>query len=72
MDITGISSTPLSAISNSMGSTRMNAAVSTLKKAMDIQEQSALMLLQALPDPAAIQGSVTPGSNVGQYIDVRA
>ena len=72
MDITGISTAPLSAISPSMGATRMTAAVSTLKKAMDIQQQSALLLLQALPDPTAIQGSSTQGSIVGQYIDVRA
>jgi hypothetical protein len=55
-----------------MGATRMTAAVSTLKKAMEIQQQSALLLLQALPDPTAIQGSSTQGSIVGQYIDVRA
>jgi hypothetical protein len=40
--------------------------IRVLKKAMDIQEQSALQLLQALPQPP----SNPP--NLGQNIDVKA
>lgn len=63
MDITSMSS--LSAVlSQAQASDAVGIAV--LKKAMDIQEQTAMQLIQALPQPA----SNPP--NLGNHVDVRA
>ena len=63
MDITALAS-----LGTALSQARLGDAVgvSVLKKAMDIQEQSALQLLQALPQPP----SNPP--NLGQNIDVKA
>lgn len=63
MDISSIGS-----LTTALSSAGVGDAVSTfvLKKAMDIQEQSALQLLQALP-----QISSNP-PNLGNGIDVKA
>ena len=63
MDITALAS-----LSTALSQTQLGDAVgiSVLKKAMDIQEQSSLQLLQALPQ----QYSNPP--NLGNSVDVRA
>lgn len=63
MDITALAS-----LSTGLSQAQLGDAVgiSVLKKAMDIQEQSALQLLQALPQ----QYSNPP--NLGNSVDVRA
>lgn len=63
MDITALAS-----LSTALSQAQLGDAVgiSVLKKAMDIQEQSALQLLQALPQ----QYSNPP--NLGNSVDVRA
>lgn len=63
MDITALAS-----LSTALSQTQLGDAVgiSVLKKAMDIQEQSSLQLLQALPQ----QYSNPP--NLGNSVDVKA
>jgi hypothetical protein len=63
MDITALAS-----LSTALSQAQLGDAVgiSVLKKAMDIQEQSSLQLLQALPQ----QYSNPP--NLGNSVDVRA
>jgi hypothetical protein len=63
MDITGLAS-----LSTALSQAQLGDAVgiSVLKKAMDIQEQSSLQLLQALPQ----QYSNPP--NLGNSVDVKA
>lgn len=57
-----VSSIAAAASANSMAQVQQQASVSVLKKALDIQEQSALQLLEALPEPvAAPVGSATGG-----------
>ena len=53
---------------NAMAEVQHEAAVSVLKKTMDIQEQSAMQLLQAIPQPPAPVASGTSGG----YIDTWA
>lgn len=62
MDVAGVAS-----LSTALSQAQTGDAVSTLvlKKAMEIQAQSALQLLQAVPQP-----SNPP--NLGQNVDVRA
>jgi hypothetical protein len=62
MDVSSIAS-----LSTALSQAQVGDAVSTLvlKKAMDIQAQGALELLQALPQP------VNP-PNLGNSVDVRA
>ncbi len=64
MDVSAIAS---AASANAMAEVQQEAAVSVLKKTMDIQEQSAMQLLQAIPQPAA--PSV---GTAGGYIDTWA
>lgn len=63
MDVGSISS-----LSTALSQARTGDAVAVLvmKKAMDVQAQSALQLLQALPQPAS-----NP-ANLGNSVDVRA
>ena len=63
MDVTSIGS-----LSTALSQAEVADAVGirVLKKAMDIQEQSALQLLQALPQP------LSNPPNLGQNIDVKA
>lgn len=63
MDLSGIGS-----LSTALSQSQTGDAVSTLvlKKAMQIQEESALQLLQALPQPPS-----NP-AHLGQNIDVKA
>ncbi|MBF1164370.1 MAG: YjfB family protein [Dechloromonas agitata] len=63
MDITALAS-----LSTALSQAQLGDAVgiSVLKKAMDIQEQSALQLLQALPP------QYNNPSNLGNSVDVRA
>ena len=65
MDVASIAA---AASSNAMAEVQHEAAVSVLKKTMDIQEQSALQLLQAIPQPPAPVASGTAGG----YIDTWA
>ena len=65
MDVASIAA---AASSNAMAEVQHEAAVSVLKKTMDIQEQSAMQLLQAIPQPPAPVGSGTSGG----YIDTWA
>jgi hypothetical protein len=64
MDVAPIAA---AASSNAMAEVQHEAAVSVLKKTMDIQEQSAIQLLQAIPQPPA--PSV---GTAGGYIDTWA
>lgn len=64
MDVASIAA---AASSNAMAEVQQEAAVSVLKKTMDIQEQSAMQLLQAIPQPPA------PAlGTAGGYIDTWA
>ena len=65
MDVASIAA---AASSNAMAGVQHEAAVSVLKKTMDIQEQSAMQLLQAIPQPPAPVASGTSGG----YIDTWA
>lgn len=52
-----VSSIAAFASANAMANARQEVSLSVLKKAMDIQEQSAMQLLEALPPvPAASTG----------------
>ena len=64
MDVASIAA---AASSNAMAEVQHEAAVSVLKKTMDIQEQSAMQLLQAIHQPPA--PSV---GTAGGYIDTWA
>ncbi|SFZ78950.1 YjfB family protein [Chitinimonas taiwanensis] len=61
-----ISSVANAASNATAASTQATASILMLRKAMDIQSQNAMTLLQALPQPA----SNPP--NLGNVIDVRA
>jgi len=63
MDVTSLAS-----VATDMATTRTNAAVSTavLKKAIDIQAQSVLDLLDALPQPSNLP------SHLGQNVNTQA
>ena len=65
MDVASIAA---AASSNAMAEVQHEAAVSVLKKTMDIQEQSAMQVLQAIPQPPAPVASGTSGG----YIDTWA
>lgn len=65
MDVASIAA---AASSNAMAEVQQEAAVSVLKKTMDIQEQSAMQLLQAIPQPPVPVASGTAGG----YIDTWA
>ena len=58
MDISGVQT---AAIASNVGQNDA-AGIAVLKKAMDIQEQSALQLIESIP---------TPSANVGQNINVK-
>lgn len=64
MEISGISASAASAASLSDGAPH---AVAVLKKALDVQAQTAAALISTLPPPAQ-PGSSPP--NVGQNIDI--
>ena len=64
MDVASIAA---AASSNALTEVQHETAVSVLKKTMDIQEQSAMQLLQAIPQPPA--PSV---GTAGGYIDTWA
>lgn len=59
-----VSSAAASASAMSLATVQAQASVSLLRKALDIQQSSALQLLQALPAPAA-SGSV--GTQINTY-----
>lgn len=65
MDVASIAA---AASSNAMAEVQHEAAVSVLRKTMDIQEQSAMQLLQAIPQPPAPVSAGTAGG----YIDTWA
>lgn len=60
-----VSSIAAAASANAMAKTQHTASLMVLKKAMDIQEQSALQLLEALPPPV-------PAGSAGSVIDTWA
>lgn len=64
MDVSAIAS---AASANAMAEVQQEAAISVLKKTMDIQAQSAMQLLQAIPQPPA-----APTGTAGGYIDTWA
>jgi len=64
MDISGIVNAASNAAS---GDTAAAAGVYTLRKALDLQQQSAISLLQAIPQPA-----YSNPPNLGNAVDVRA
>jgi hypothetical protein len=63
-----VSSIAAAASANSMAQVQQQASVSVLKKALDIQEQSAMQLLQALPAPQ----QAAPVGTAGGVIDTWA
>lgn len=69
MDISGVSAATVSSLTGSHANSSQAVSVSVLKKALDIQEQSAQQLLQVLPQP---QSLADPASPLGQNIDVSA
>lgn len=62
-----VSSIAAAASANSASQLRAQVSVSVLKMALDIQQQGALQLLEALPQPAA-----APVGSVGGVIDTYA
>lgn len=62
-----ISSIAAAVSANSANQLRAEVSVAVLKKALDIQEQGALQLLEALPQPAA-----APVGSVGGVINTYA
>ena len=65
MDVASIAA---AASSNALAEVQHEAAVAVLKKTMDSQEQRAMQLLQAIPQPPAPVASGTSGG----YIDTWA
>lgn len=67
MDVTSVNG--IAALATDMSAQKTQAAISTtmLRKALDVQQQSALSLLQALPQPVS---SNPP--NLGNSVNVRA
>ena len=61
MDVASIAA---AASSNAMAEVQHEAAISVLRKTMDIQQQSAMQLLQAIPQPPA-----PATGTAGGYID---
>lgn len=55
MEVTSIAAM---ATTNAMTRTQQELAVAVLKKSMDLHEASAMQLLQAIPAPPAIAGTV--------------
>lgn len=64
MDVNSVSSL---ASSMSQGKTGDTVNILVLKKAMDIQAQSAAQLIAAIPQPAAVNPP-----NLGQNVDLKA
>lgn len=62
-----VSSIAAAASANAMTQVQQQASVAVLKKALELQEQGALQLLQALPPPAA-----SPVGTAGGVIDTYA
>ncbi len=62
-----VSSIAAASTANAMARVQQEASVSVLKQALDIQEQSAMQLLQAIPLPQAI-----PLGTAGGLIDTWA
>lgn len=62
-----VSSIAAAASANAMTQVQQQASVAVLKKALELQEQGALQLLQALPQPAA-----SPVGTAGGVIDTYA
>lgn len=56
-----VSSIAAASTANVMARVQQEASVSVLKQALDIQEQSAMQLLQAIPLPPAIPVGTTGG-----------
>ena len=64
-----ISSANISSLVNQ--TTSDNLSVQVLKKALDIQSQNALALIDSLPKPASPNPANNP-SHLGQHIDIKA
>ncbi|MEW6445385.1 MAG: YjfB family protein [Pseudomonadota bacterium] len=64
MDVTSIASL---ATQMSAAQTMQEVQASVLKKAMDIQEQTAARLIESIPRPAPASGSLSLGQNVDLY-----
>lgn len=62
-----VSSIAAAASANSASQLREQVSVSVLKKALDIQEQGAMQLLEALPQPVA-----APAGSAGGVINTYA
>lgn len=60
-----VSSIAAAASANAMAQVQQQASIAVLKKALELQEQGALQLLQALPQPAAPVG--TAGGVIDTY-----
>lgn len=56
-----VSSIAAAASANAIAQVQQQASVAVLKKALDIQEQSALQLLEALPPPVSVPVGTTGG-----------
>lgn len=66
MDVSAIAS---AASANAMARVQQDASLMVLKKGMDLQEQSAMQLLQAIPAPPS---SAPVGGTAGGVIDTWA
>ncbi|MFZ5580077.1 MAG: YjfB family protein [Pseudomonadota bacterium] len=64
MDVTSIASL---ATQMSAAQTMQEVQASVLKKAMDLQEQTAARLIESIPRPALASGSLSLGQNVDLY-----
>lgn len=63
-----VSSIAAAVSANSAAQLQADVSVTVLKKAMDLQESSAMQLLQAIPEPPA----PSPVGTAGGYIDTWA
>jgi hypothetical protein len=61
-----VSSIAAAASANALGRVQAEASLMVLKKAMDLQSQSALQLLQAVPAPVQVPDA---GGSLGGVVD---
>lgn len=62
-----VSSAAAAASSANLASVQGQASLMVFKKAIDLQESSALQLLQAIPQPAALNPAASVGGRIDTY-----
>ncbi len=65
MDLPPLSAATITSLQGSAAGDGRDVPVATLRRALEIQQQSALQLLESIPSPP------DPATGVGRYVDVR-